>query len=161
MIRLIEIQKQKHSPKVLLYIIKLQNKRECFLKIGISGFIHITYSSFESFGFKIAEVATWQFSCKEHAIKELQVISDQYVNMKYIPSYEFPEPDNCFDVAILDGLNLQEFAQPLQESKSPAKDIEDQVIKLLTEENKKPGEVASELGIPAYQVSRIKKKYGL
>lgn len=161
MIRLIEIQKQKHSPKVLLYIIKLQNKRECFLKIGISDFLHITYSSIASFGFRIQEIAVWQFACKNDAIKELKELSELYKNMSYIPMYNFPEPDNCYGIELLDGLNLQEFAQPLQECKSPAKDIEDQAIRLLTEENKKPGEVANELGIPAYQVSRIKKKYGL
>jgi hypothetical protein len=159
MIRLLNLHKNNSLPRVLFYIIQLENRRERFIKIGVSGFLHTTIKGFESFGFRVSIVCTVQFSCNEHAINEIKMLADQYKNVKYIPYYNFPENDNCYGIELLDGLNLQEFAEPIANEISH--EISDKIITDLLASGMNGREVASKLNISESKVSRIKKKLGL
>ena len=159
MLRLLNLHKNNSLPRVLLYIVELENRRERFIKIGVSGFLHTTLKGFESFGFRVSIVCTMQFSCNELAINEIKALADQYKNLKYIPFYNFPDNDNCYGIELLDGLNLQEFAEPIADE-IPS-EISDKIITDLLESGMNGREVASKLNISESKVSRIKKRNSL
>lgn len=151
------IRNKKTLPKVYLYMVELKNGSDHFVKCGLTKFIELKYLTFKKFGYSTTEIEVMQFPCKNDAIDGLKLIEKQLENYKYVPAHLFPEPENCYKIDILDGLNLRE-ELPMQE-KMQDDAIEMQVMQLL--ETKKPGKVAEELNIPAYKVSRIKKKYDI
>ena len=169
------------SPKVYLYFITLQDGREVFIKIGISGFFDLEteYEGFASYGYRVQECKKISFASQEAAIKTLNRLQNKWSEYQYEPCHEFPEKSCCYDVSLIETMNMKPYLHTI----APVQEIEDtnckelhettyneqfavarrlqvidiQVIKLL--ETLKPSEVAKELNLPAYKISRIKKKY--
>lgn len=177
------------SPKVYLYFITLQDGREVFIKIGISGFLHSQYASFKSYGYQVQEIAALQFSCKKDAINELNYLQELYKDHYYQPLHEFPYPENCYNIFLIEGYETKQYLHPaaniLQEAakmqiieSEEVKQIENienndneqfancndlQIIEIKVIsllKTMKPSEVARLLNLPPYKITRIKKKYG-
>lgn len=166
------------SPKVYLYFITLQDGREEFIKIGISGFFDLQaeYEGFASYGYRVQECKRISFATQEAAIKTLQRLENKWSEYRYDPCHEFPEKSCCFTLLLLDAMDMTPYIYPANECKdlqqleyentdneqfamcNDLQILDEKVIKLL--ETMKPSEVARLLNLPPYKITRIKKKYG-
>ena len=143
-------------PKVYLYIVELKNGNDHFIKIGVSGFIHIQYSSFKGFGYDINEIEKIQFPCEKDAKIELEYLKNLYLNYQYLPLHKFPQPECCFSIDILEGLNLAEETHDDNNENIMRIERNDK-IQEMSENGIEISEIAKEFNMSKSQVYRIIK----
>ena len=149
------LRNRKNIPKIHMYIVELTGCGERFIKIGICYIPHLQFQSFRSFGYKHKIISVLQFSCEIDARNEMEILKEMYANFDYIPLHKFPEPESCYKVQLLDGLDLYEISEH-----ETMNEIDERVIEMLKDGI--PGiEISKELNLSESKVSRIKKKYNV
>ena len=92
-----------------IYVIKLSNENETFIKVGISTEIHkrLRFMERES-GYKIEKIYTRKGSIYDSAYLEMEIHRNQHL-IKYQPDIEFGGKTECYDIdsqqTILETLN--------------------------------------------------------
>ncbi len=153
------------KPESYFYIAIISNHKERFIKVGEDSFKELTYMSFKSQGYKVAEVKVLQFTCSKDAKKAIDIFARQYADFTWLPLPNFKESDSCYNIELLDRIEIplqQEAIKPqVLAAKSYTPEIgsiESEVMKALVS-GVKQSEIARQLDIKPYQVTRIKQKY--
>ena len=104
-----------YSSDSLIYIIKIFNKDERFVKIGWTSYsLSRRFSSKRSMPYSYIPVLTIATKCLADVIGFERLLHEQFINNKYEPKIKFGGYTECYDIAILDSCFLKEISSLLE-----------------------------------------------
>jgi transcriptional regulator len=144
--------------RLFLYIAKIYNDTEQFVKIGLSINPYSIYNLFKSKGYNADELFRFGFDFKTDAYNTERRFHEYFNAYQYAPkvsSYGFYE---CYDTSILDNLNGVILNNEINVKDKLKKDVGDERIVQLLMQGVKGSEIAKKFNVSEAKVSRIKSK---
>jgi len=97
-----DYQKMLDVNRNFLYVIFLENKKEKFIKIGITSRLKRRFSDFKKLGYKVSEIEVKEFSDLDSVKKEERALHQKFSSKKYNPEIDFGGKTECFFCDILE-----------------------------------------------------------
>lgn len=154
-------------PLVSLYFVRLYNKEESFIKIGVTFFISAEYSRLKDYGYKLQELEVLKFPKQSTAKANLEKYKNVYQLFKYSPESSLNK-ENCYTGEVMKSIEIDNVKDIHETSEriditheialKSNEDLEAEIISLLKE--KVPGfKIAEMLNTSTAKVSRTKKRH--
>jgi hypothetical protein len=136
---------------VYLYLIRLYNDNEEFLKIGITNYPENRYLEFKKVGYKIDEIFRWQYKNRTKVFDVERKCHNEFAFFKYTPLNKFGGFTECFSIDLLSKIDdINEF---VQNCKNEISDKKLQIVTKREQNNAKVLQMISE-GIPLQQIAK-------
>lgn len=90
---------------VNVYVVKLSDDVEEFIKIGVSRETKKRFRGYVQAGYRIETIAVKTFGSKEQARYIENTLHKSHYRSKYIPLKEFPGRTECFNLSILNDIH--------------------------------------------------------